>query len=73
MSRRYTVNSLQNRIRQFFLDNPEEELSYADMAVKFGCTADQARWAVYDLGQCVEPLEFEAYKVIRLKRGEAVA
>ena len=41
-------DSLQNRIRQFFLANPDEELTYRDMATKFDCTTEQAKGAVAD-------------------------
>ena len=47
--RGFTSDSLENRIRQFFLNNPDEELSYIDMAVKFGCSRDSARNAVAEL------------------------
>lgn len=38
--------SLTHKVRQFFLDNPEEELTTADVALKFGCTRVQAEQAV---------------------------
>ena len=41
--------SLQNRIRQFLLCNPDEELTYPDICVKFDCTLDQAHGAVREL------------------------
>jgi hypothetical protein len=45
----YEAASLQNRIRQFFRNNPDEELSYRDIAVKFSCNVEQAQAAVYEL------------------------
>jgi hypothetical protein len=45
----FTPGSLQNRIRQFFIANPDEELTYRDMAVKFDCTTEQAQGAVREL------------------------
>lgn len=45
----FTEGSLQNRIRQFFLANPDEELTYTDLCVKFDCTHAQARNAVREM------------------------
>ena len=45
----YIADSLQNRIRQFFLNNPDEELTYKDMAIKFDCTPDAAKTAIREL------------------------
>lgn len=42
-------DSLAGRIRSFFAACPDEELTYDDMAVKFGCTPYQARLAVKGL------------------------
>jgi len=47
--RGFTSDSLENRIRQFYLNNPGEELTYLDMALKFDCTANSARNAVSEL------------------------
>ncbi len=47
--RGFSSDSLENRIRQFFLNNPDEELSYMDMATKFDCSRDSARNAVAEL------------------------
>lgn len=41
--------SVTNQARQFFLNNPGEMLSYADMAVKFDITVDQAKNIVHEL------------------------
>ena len=48
-AREYVTGSLQNRIRQFFLANPDEELTYVDICIKFGCRQDAARGAVREL------------------------
>ena len=45
----FHAGSLQNRVRQFFLANPDEELTYPDMCVKFDCTLEQAHGAVREL------------------------
>ena len=45
----YVAESLTNRIRQWFMDNPDEELSYRDIAVKFECTPEAAWFAVREL------------------------
>lgn len=66
----YIEGSLQNRIRQFFIANPDEELSYHDMTVKFGCTLIQAHGAVRELLKrdgAKSPLES-----IHIVRGRAV-
>lgn len=60
----FVDGSLQNRIRQFFAANPGEELSYADMAVKFDCTLGSARNAVRELRDLGE---LESLHLIRAK------
>lgn len=45
----FVEGSLQNRIRQFFAANPDEELTYPDLCIKFGCTLHQAHGAVREL------------------------
>ena len=47
----FIPDSLCDKIRQFFLAQPDEELTYPDMTVKFGCTSAQARSAVKALGK----------------------
>lgn len=69
----YLAESLQNRIRQFFLSNHEEELSYRDMALKFDCTEMAARNVIRELGRGAKPCQFESMRVVRLKRAEATA
>lgn len=37
------------RIRRYFLENTDEVLSFDDIAIKFGCTREQARHACMHL------------------------
>lgn len=39
-------NSVQDRLSQFFADNPDEELSYDDITAKFNCSRGTAEQAV---------------------------
>lgn len=39
------AHSLLDRVRQFYIDNPTEELTHAQLATKFGCTLKQANYA----------------------------
>lgn len=39
------------RVRKFFEDNPDEELSYKAIMAKFGCTMWTARKCVYELAE----------------------
>ena len=41
--------SATNRAREFFLNNPDESLSYSDISVKFDITVDQAKNVVHEL------------------------
>ncbi|MCW1958147.1 MAG: hypothetical protein KIH64_006295 [Mycobacterium sp.] len=50
------------RIRAFFAANPEEELTFAMLQSKFGCTLWTARRAVYDL---IEAGDLESVHVVR--------
>lgn len=61
----YVPGSLQDRIRKFFAANSDEELTYSDMAAKFGCTPDSARNAVREMRDMGE---LESIHVIRPKR-----
>ncbi len=36
-------------LTQFYTDNPDEELTFADIATKYGCSLWTARTAVYNL------------------------
>ena len=50
-------DSVSGRVRAFFEASPDEWLTYADMADKFGCTVDQAHKAVENLRHQGEPLQ----------------
>lgn len=68
----FVPGSLQNRIRQFFLANPDEELTYVDMCIKFECTADQARGAVRELMRREgERCAVESIHIVRGKKAAA--
>lgn len=54
------------RINQFFKDNPDEELTYADLAAKFGVSPETAHRRVSDAVREGEPIE--SVHVIRAKR-----
>lgn len=41
--------SLKRRVAAFWRANPDEQLTLADMEIKFDCTAAQARRACYEL------------------------
>lgn len=41
--------SLTGRMRRFFLDNRDEELTYELLAVKFECTVQEARTVIKTL------------------------
>lgn len=44
-------NSLQSRVREFFETNRDEELTFEDIAAKFGCSVSSARHVVYTLSR----------------------
>jgi hypothetical protein len=54
---------LAKRIHRFFVANPDEELTYTDVQVKFDCTRTAAHAAIKDL---VRTDEVESVHVIRL-------
>lgn len=56
-------SSLMASLRRFFADNPDEELSYRDIAAKFDTTVEYARDAVKLLK---DRGELESIHVIRL-------
>ena len=62
--------SLDKRMRQFFAENPAEELTYADAMVKFGCTRREVVKAVYRLRQYGR---VESVHTIRAPRSEVEA
>lgn len=45
LGRPHVAHSLLNRVRKFFLENPEEELTPAQLATKFDCSLKQAHKA----------------------------
>ena len=57
------------RIERFFLSNPDEELTYVQIAAKFDCTVCAARWAVKEL---IKRKDIESVHVIR-SRSKGIA
>jgi hypothetical protein len=53
---------LASRIARFFESNPEEELSYSDMTLKFGASYSALRYAVKE---AVKRGQIESVHVIR--------
>lgn len=56
------VDSRMGRMRLFFETNPDEELTYEQMTIKFDCTLAQARFTVKEL---VKAQLVESVHVIR--------
>lgn len=61
------AGTLMARIETFFLNNPDEWLTWPDMAAKFSCTEDQARTAMNGLRECGR-LEWQSVATVRLVR-----
>jgi hypothetical protein len=59
------VLSLKLRVRRFFADHPDEELTAADFRSKFNCSEATRRWIMVALGG--EGGELESVHVIRLR------
>lgn len=59
------VLSLKLRVRRFFADHPDEELTAADFRSKFNCSEATRRWIMVALGG--EGGEIESVHVIRLR------
>ncbi len=57
-------DSLAERLKAFFRDNPEEELTWSDASQKFGYSLDVVRATVYRLQA---KGEIETVRVIRAK------
>lgn len=55
---------LKHRVKCYFRDNPQEELTHPVLRVKFGCTVATAKWLVATL---VEEGLIESVHVIRLR------
>jgi hypothetical protein len=58
------VLGLKYRVRCFFRDNPQEELTHSLLRSKFGCTVATSKWLVSTL---VEEGLVESVHVIRLR------
>lgn len=58
-------DSVIGRIERYFRENPEEELSYADIAAKFGVSIGYARTAVLKAADAAGKLE--SVHVVRLR------
>ena len=65
--RTYNPTTLPERIMAFFRDNPDEELSYGDMAAKFGVPKERVREVVYGLMAGRAKGVLESVQVVRLK------
>lgn len=59
------VNALTRRIMEFFERNPEEWLTYEDMAIKFDVTEEQARNACVHLRR-TERAYLETQHLVRM-------
>lgn len=59
------VLSLKLRVRRFFTDHPDEELTAAQFRDKFNCSEATRRWIMVALGG--EGGEIESVHVIRLR------
>jgi hypothetical protein len=65
------ANSTCERMRRFFASNPHEELSAADMRVKFDCTERAAKMAIYHLRRHGYVIQCESvYRVVRIPQGK---
>lgn len=65
--RNYNATKLPSKILDYFERNPDEELSYTDLAIKFGVPKERVREVVYGLigGRAKDVLE--SVQVVRLK------
>lgn len=59
------VLGLKLRVRRFFAENPDEEMTAAQFRAKFNCTEATRRWIMVSLGG--ESGEIESVHVIRLR------
>lgn len=67
---RYNATGLPARLLAFFMANPDEELSFADICAKFDVGISNARYAVDALGR---DGHVESVHVVRLNgKGRAV-
>lgn len=58
-------NSVAERIAAFFRDNPDEELTFEDIAVKFSCTKQNASMAISRIAD--DGMNIESVRVVRMK------
>jgi hypothetical protein len=65
VGRPHVSHSLLCRFRQFFVANPDEELTYLDASIKFDCTVRQAQAAAQYL---VKHEALESVHVVRAKQ-----
>lgn len=66
-TRRTNPDKLPSRILSFFADNPDEELTYADIAAKFEVSQELARRTVRDLMDGRAKSLLESVHIVRLK------
>ncbi len=59
--------SLLRRVEAFFADNRDEWLTFEDIALKFGCSVEQARGAVDRVNLRSKSLQLETIKVVRVR------
>lgn len=61
------TGSLLRRVEAFFAENRDEWLTMDDIAVKFGCTVEQARNAVDRVNLLSKVLQLETIKVVKVR------
>ena len=66
-TRRTNPDSLAARILAYFAANPDEELTYADIAAKFEVSQELARRTVRDLMDGRAKAVLESVHIVRLK------
>ena len=66
-TRRYAPDKLPEQIMAFYRENLDEELSYGDLATKFGVTKQRVREVVYSLLDGRAKGVLESAQVVRLK------
>lgn len=64
-----TAPDLKERVRRFYADNPDEELTWPELREKFGCSRHTARWVVRAL---IEDGFLESERLVR-RRALAIA
>jgi len=61
----YRPNALKHRLINFFVDNPDEELTVEDICVKFDCTEPQVRVTISKINESSE-IKLDIVRHIRL-------